>query len=106
MKNTIICLGVFITAILTWLAYALVATIISYDTFSDCLTDDTVMGFLFCTGWILPSLVGYDLYKYTYRKELRRAKRFDRELRLIQSNTFGFAREGSYISAAGKLHLN
>jgi hypothetical protein len=106
MKNTFVCLGVLITAILTWLAYALIATLISFDNFSDCLTDDTVMAFLFCTGWVLPALVGYDLYKYVYRKEIRREKRYDKELRLLRENTFGSDRGRSYISAEGKLHLD
>jgi hypothetical protein len=106
MKNTIVFLGVVISAVLTWFAYALFASLITDNFLNDCLRDDTVITFLFFTGWILPSLVGYDLYRYLHRHDIRREKRINKEIREIQANTFSPGRRHAHISLLGQAHLN
>ena len=106
MKNTIIFLSVVISAIFTWFGYALLASLITYTPLRDCWSDDTVITFLFFSGWILPSLVGFDVYMHLYRHEIRRKKRMDKEVREIETNTFGHGRGRSYVSIQGQLHLN
>ncbi|MEO6851314.1 MAG: hypothetical protein ABI203_02410 [Mucilaginibacter sp.] len=107
MKNSIIFLGVFVSAILTWFAYALLASLITYMPLMDCLTDDTVITFLFATGWILPSLVGFDLYMHFYRHDIKRNKRSEKEICEIKANLFSTGRRRDHGSLLdGRLHLN
>jgi hypothetical protein len=90
MRNTLVFLGILIAGVLTWFGYAFLASLISDNPVRDCLWSDTVITFFFATGWILPLLVGFDLYRYLYRNEIRRERRIDREIREIKTNTFEF----------------
>ena len=106
MKNTVIFLGVIISAAITWFGYALFASLITDGSLNKCFTDDTVITFLMATGWILPSLVGLDLYRHLNRHEIRREKRIDREIREIKTNTFRPNRKPNYSSLMAQHHLN
>ena len=106
MKNTIIFLGVIITALLTWFGYALLASVITDTTLNNCLSDGTVIVLFLFTGWIVPALVGYDLYKYIHRHEIRRNKRIDKEIHEIKTNTFGAGKRHAHGNLLSQLNLN
>lgn len=103
MRNTLVFLGVIIAGVLTWYGYAFIAALMTDSRVDDCLLSNTVITFFFATGWILPSLTGYDLYKYLHRNELRRERRIEKEIKRIQKNTFSFG-EGRYKSSRHDLH--
>ena len=108
MRNSLVFLGVLIAGVLTWFGYAFLASLISDNPVSDCLWSNTVITFFFATGWILPLLVGYDLYKYLYRNEIRRERRIEREIREIKTNTFEFTnrRTNSFHKLRKQINLN
>jgi hypothetical protein len=106
MRYTIVFLGVIISGILTWFGYALLASLISDDYFRNCLGSDNVITFFFATGWILPLLVGYDLYRHLYRNELRREKRVSKEISMIKSNTSKSGESYFNSSLRDRMHLN
>ena len=104
MRNTLVFLGVIIAGVLTWFGYAFVAALIFDDFFRDCLWSNSVLAFFFTTGWILPLLVGYDLYKYLHRNEMRRERNIDREIRQIRRNTFGSEEDTRFKRSYHSLH--
>ncbi|HWD89962.1 MAG TPA: hypothetical protein VG367_17665 [Mucilaginibacter sp.] len=105
MRTTIIYLGVILSGILVFCSYAFLASLTWDDYFSNCLTSDTVITFFLATGWIMPALVGYELYRHLYRNEIRHAKRIKAVISSMEENTP--EPEKSYVSVfSTQEHLN
>jgi hypothetical protein len=105
MRTTIIYLGVILSGILVFCSYAFLASLVWDDYFSNCLTSDTVITFFLATGWVMPALVGYELYGRLYRNEISQRKRINREISRTEENVL--EPEKGYVSVfSSHEHLN